>query len=229
MSLDSLYYHYTDDEGAKSILRSGKILASLEFMQNGDAGFGNGVYLTKLEPETSTKSEIALNNWMKTGPPFIKKTQNYFVIKIPDCDVKDVSANGRKIFLLNGRNDLFLRKYSWWLRNHDTQQIIVSYKYQLASLGPALSAHGDKMGNYIMSEDAANGRPVYKHETSSYCLFMGSRGDWYVHSDTGEDKGWFGQLGEYALGPDTNVPWKYFTDGKWKKDDVTLKAHAWQS
>ena len=67
MSLDSLYYHYTDDEGAKNILRSVKILASLEFMQNGAAGFGNGVYLKNLEPQTSTKSEIALNNWTKAS------------------------------------------------------------------------------------------------------------------------------------------------------------------
>ena len=49
-----LYYHYTDDAGAENIIRAGKIMASLGFL-SGDTAFGNGVYLTKLNKETSNK------------------------------------------------------------------------------------------------------------------------------------------------------------------------------
>jgi len=224
----SLFYHYTDDDGAKSIVRSGKILTSLEFMASGDAGFGNGVYLTKLSPETSTKTDIAMNNWVKSSPLFIKKTQNYFVIKIPDCDVKDCTSTGRDIFLLGGRNDLRLHKYSWWLKDFDTKQIIASYKYRIASLGPASLKWESKMGDYSITEDTANGRPVYKHEeTSATFLFMSSFGNWVVGEDAGKDSGCLRETSNYSLGPSSNLPWEY-SNNPWKNDDTTLRGFAWQ-
>jgi len=61
------FYHYTDDEGARNIIRSGTIQASLKFMSNGrDVAYGNGVYLTALTPE-SPKRTIARNNWQNNN------------------------------------------------------------------------------------------------------------------------------------------------------------------
>jgi len=107
------FYHCTDDEGAHNIIRSARILASLSFMTNGDAGFGNGVYLTKMDPKTHSKEQIAMNNWTNTSALAINKTKNYFVFKIPDSDTKDAGANGRDIFLFDQRKDLRLHKYHW--------------------------------------------------------------------------------------------------------------------
>ena len=82
----------------RSIILSGKIKASLSFMAGGDTAFGNGVYLTKLSPETSIKIQIAKNNWANTSAQFIRKTENYFVIDIKESDVKDTNATDRNIF-----------------------------------------------------------------------------------------------------------------------------------
>jgi len=226
----SLFYHYTDAEGAESILRSGKILTSLEFKAKGDAGFGNGVYLTKRSPQNSTKEEIAINNWTKSSPQFIKKTKKLFVIKIPDSDVKDLTANGRDIFLYGGRNDLRLVKYRWWLKNFDeTDEIIASYRYKITSLGPAALKCPYAIGDYRMSEDTANGRPVYEHEANENCLFMSSFGNWVVGPDAGKDAASLRQVTKsYSLGPSLNFPWQYFANNKSNKDDATLRSFAWQ-
>ena len=80
------------------IILSGKIKASLSFMAGGDTAFGNGVYLIKLSPETSTKIQIAKNNLANTSAQFIRKTENYFVIDIKESDVKDTNATDRNIF-----------------------------------------------------------------------------------------------------------------------------------
>merc|ERR1719186_1587622 len=115
-----LYYHYTDEEGAKSILRSGKILASLGFMAKGEAACGNGVYLTKLSPVSSSKAEIAMNNWTKSSAPYIDRTEYCFVVDIPESEVKDARAVGRNIFLYDECSDLRLIKYPWWLKRHES-------------------------------------------------------------------------------------------------------------
>lgn len=234
----TLFYHYTDEEGAQHIIRSGKLLASLSSMATDDAGFGNGVYLTTLKPETHSKAQIAENNWVKTSAKFIKKTENYFVIDIPLSKVKDASAasaNGRNIFLFGNRKDLLLHKYPWWLKNYDSGQIISSYKYTLASYGPASKLL--TLGDYTITEETVNGQPVYASDhkqTNLGYLFMSSRGSWLVGKDAGKEGGWLQQktahsLGQ-GLGPDTNMPWEYGygSGGQWHKDDATLRAYPWQ-
>ena len=131
------FYHYTDDEGAEKIIRTGKIMASLKTMASDDAAYGNGVYLTKLKPPTSSKTEIAQNNWLNTTPQIVNKTKNYFVVEIPDSDVKDFTAAGRNIFLFDNRKDLSLLTFPWWLKDFDSGKTIASYKYTMASYGPA--------------------------------------------------------------------------------------------
>jgi len=230
------FYHFTDDDGARNIIRSGKIQASLKLSATGRAGHGNGVYLTKLKPEDHTRSEIALNNWGRISASFINKTENYFVLLLPDSDIKDAAVKDRDIFLFGRRNDLPLVKYKWWLMNYDSKKIIASYKYQLSSVGPVslLPLLNSKMGEYRMSEEIVNGRPVYKHEGFNLYLFMSSHGSWIVGPDAGEDKGWFSQLQEsskYSLGPVLNVLWKYGNQNqsvgqrRWNTDDATLWAY----
>jgi len=225
-----LYYHYTDDDGSKNIIRSGKIQASLSSEATDDAGFGNGVYLTTLKAKTCTKSDIAMNNWLKTTAPFINRTRNYFVLKIPDSDIKDASTDSRNIFLFGNRKDLCLHKYSWWLVNYDSDTIISSYKYQMSSFGPSTVIPGlnSKLGEYKMSDETVNGRPVYKHDTSDFYLFMTKLGNWMVGSDPGQDTGFFLQDSKNILGPDSKLLWDYWSGGQWHEDDITLRAYAWQ-
>jgi len=240
------FYHFTDKEGSRNIIRSGKIQASLAFSGTGRAGYGNGVYLTKMKPGDHTRSEIALNNWGIANASSLNKTENYFVLYMPDTDTKDAAAKDRDIFLFGRRTDLPLVKYKWWLMNYDSKKIIASYKYQLSSVGPAslVPSLDFLWGEYRMSEEFVNGRPVYKREgfmskIFKKYLFMSSRGGWCVGPDAGEDKGWFfqpkpKQSDQCSLGPVSNVLWEYLSVGwnhssvksySWNTNDPTLKAN----
>jgi len=227
------FYHFTDDEGARNIIRTGNIQASLAFSGTGGATYGNGVYLTKLKPGDRTKSEMAMNNWGKKSAHFLKKTEYYFVIFIPNSDTKNADVKDRDIFIFGRRTDLPLVKYKWWLMNFDSKKIITSYKYQLSSVGPVslVPKLHTWLGEYRMSGEIVNGRPVYKHEGSKKFLFMTSRGNWLVGPDAGVDKGYFYQESDKCgLGPLSNVLWKYgYVDPlTWHTDDATLKADPWQ-
>jgi len=236
----SYYYHYADDEFASTIIRSGRKNASVDFLSaNNDASFGNGVYLTKASPETHTRAQVAMNNWGKTTDEIIEKTKNYFVFKMPDSDVRDASDGVRSIYLLDGREDLILHNYPWWLKEFDSGLILSSYKYQMLSFGPVslMPSHRSSMGEYRMSDINVNGRPVYEHEESGQKLFLTSRGKWGVGPDAGNDYCSLVQVSQCDLGPDSNVPWEYVAGEKvgngpleiiWKKDDPTLRAFAWQ-
>jgi len=227
------YYHYTDEEGSRKIIRSGKILASLSFTTSDDAGYGNGVYLTTLNPDTHSKHDIAMNNWVKTTESFINKTKYYFVLTIPDSDIIDVSSNGRVLYLLGRKSDLSLHKYRWWLQSNDTGKIITSYKFTLSSCGPAslVPCLEYSLGDYRMSDESVNGRPLYKHEDTENYLFMNNHGGWSVSSEAGGDGGCFIQHSNYSIGPKSNLPWEYADDdgdGEWYEDDKTLQMQAWQ-
>jgi len=53
------FFHYTTEEAAQNIARSGVILKSSRY---DDAAFGSGVYFTKIPP-SRPQHEIALNNY----------------------------------------------------------------------------------------------------------------------------------------------------------------------
>lgn len=195
----------------------------------GDTKYGNGVYLTKLNPETTSKEQIAMNNW--TNSNAIHKVDKYFVIDIPESEVKNTNARGRNIFLYERRMDLRLHKYTWWLKDFDSNQILASYKYQMASLGPASEMHPKRMGVYTMTEDTVNGRPMY--QSKGNFLFMDTNGQWGVGPDVGSDDFWLVQCSDHSLGPDQEMLWEY-TDIStenlaWREDDATLKASAFQT
>ena len=54
-------YHYTDESGMRGIQDLREIKQS--GMVGVDAVFGEGVYLTSLNPEQHSKKTIAQNNW----------------------------------------------------------------------------------------------------------------------------------------------------------------------
>lgn len=52
-------YHYTNEEGLKGILESNKLKPSLKEHNPKDARYGDGQYLTNIEPNTKSKSQIS--------------------------------------------------------------------------------------------------------------------------------------------------------------------------
>ena len=234
-----LFYHYTDDEGAQRIIRTGRVLASLE--SDGDAAYGNGVYLTQLEPQTipfhpdqTSKIDIARNNWMNVSPEALKKTENYFVFDIPESDVKDTKAKNRNIFLFGDMNDLLLHKYPWWLKNYDSNKIIASYKYSVMSFGPAFNHCPHVMGDYVITEETVNGRPVYQHDDDKgpkLYLSMSTKGCWFVGpvGAAGKKVALAAQVNDnHSLGPDSNSQWIYGFKNTLNGKDSTLNVYAWQ-
>ena len=85
------FYHYTSKDGAKGIVLSGRIAPSLR--ANGDARYGDGVYLTTVDPSLG-KNTVGQNNWgvwgiwgrMITG--LSGKMKRYFEICIPSEKVR---------------------------------------------------------------------------------------------------------------------------------------------
>jgi len=224
--------HYTNDKGAEKIIRSGQVMASLKSVRRSDVAHGNGVYLTELKPGTLNRVQVAQNNWLDTSDHSIDKTKNFFVFEIPDSEVKNVSTLNRNLFIFGGRKDLRLVKYRWWLKNFNTGKIIASYKYNIGSNGPASLRHLF-CGDYVMTEETVNGRPVYKHSWFNLFLFMSSGGKWLVGRNTSKDSAYLRQTEKYSLGPDSRGPWEYSDidgNGKmyWNGDDGTLKAYPWQ-
>jgi len=223
--------HFSDELGAQQIIRNGKINASLDYLSGGDTAFGNGVYLTGLDPGTHTPAEIAINNWMDDSPEFIRKAEYHFVLDIPDSDVEDYSTEDRNIFLYGWKSDLRLWKYPWWLMRFGSNKVIASYKYQLTSFGPASEVVPNLLRDYTMIDETVNGRPVYESSRGSYFLFMDSEGSWMVREgDFKDEDGIIGQLSDYSLGPDEDVGWSYYDseEDEWMNDDGTLKSHGWQ-
>jgi len=214
------FYHYTDDERAENIIRSGTIQASLKFMSNEDVHYGNGVYLTTLGPQNSTKKQIAKNNWQNTNASTMRKLKNHFLLVIPDSDIKDTKATGRNIFLFGHRNDLRLHRYKWVLKDFNTGAIIASSKYEIFSIGPALIYRGDHLGDFVMIDEIVNGRPVYMG--SANYLFMSSLGSWVVGPHFGQDKCGLAQVSNYSLGPHYKAPWQYASrpNGGWETENT---------
>lgn len=58
----SVYYHYTTPQAAEEIRRTGVIKKSSKKAKRRDAVYGDGVYLTQMNP-TASRQWIALNNY----------------------------------------------------------------------------------------------------------------------------------------------------------------------
>lgn len=103
----SWFHHYTDNESIKKILTNGIIRASTN--KSKDAAFGEGGYFTKLPPVITPKTVLAENNYgynLAKEKLMEGKLDRCVSVFLRDSKVKNVSQNGRSIFLYPG--DLFL-------------------------------------------------------------------------------------------------------------------------
>ena len=106
-------FHYTSEEREKIIRREGVIRRS--WTSDRDAMFGEGVYLTQMNPDEFEKDEIAKNNW---GPSGYKKSRRegkadaHIRLEIPvnDRNISKCPSGERNIFLYSG--DMEIDKYS---------------------------------------------------------------------------------------------------------------------
>ena len=106
---EEYFYHYTSEDAAKDICLEGKILPS--FLGSGDAAYGNGVYLTTLEPRLG-KETVKKNNWNGSDRGINKKVDAYFEILMSSSNVRRVKDK-RDIQVPNGV--LKLADYKWSL------------------------------------------------------------------------------------------------------------------
>ncbi len=79
-------YHYTDDKGLEGIMNSKKINPSLKEVNPKDARYGNGQYLSDIQPGTKTTGQLSAKFF---GIPWLKKrVSNYVEIDVSDLPVK---------------------------------------------------------------------------------------------------------------------------------------------
>ena len=85
------FYHYTSENGAAAILYSGKVRPSLSSSSR-DASYGDGVYLTTLEPRLG-RNTIAKNNWDGVARRQDHKMKFYSKIKLFSSSVRSITIN----------------------------------------------------------------------------------------------------------------------------------------
>lgn len=91
----AIYYHYTDEDSLESIIESGKIRKSET--RRGDAAYGEGVYLTMIDPLQS-KEDILRNNYRKQRRSVKEKADAVIRIKIK-CSAVEKCSNSRDVYL----------------------------------------------------------------------------------------------------------------------------------
>merc|ERR1719370_2224530 len=96
-------YHYTDAGSLESIKQQRLIRKSSRSQHHTDMIFGEGVYLTSMDPESYDKEELAKNNWLGGGPSRMAqgKTDHHVWIEIPENDPRqeECQARGRDVWL----------------------------------------------------------------------------------------------------------------------------------
>ena len=106
-------YHYTDVSGHTEIKRT-KVIRCSRRGQQRDGIFGEGVYLTSLNPRDHDKEEIAKNNWNSGWEGNLDKTDCYIEIEISSSDrdlVKVNSRDGRDVYRY--KSDIHLDDFDW--------------------------------------------------------------------------------------------------------------------
>jgi len=220
-----IFYHYTSTESANNIVYQGKILPSLKV--NGDAVYGEGVYLTTLEPRHGP-GVIRNNNW-----DGVAATRNnievYFEIMMPTSKVK--RANDTRDIQVH-KGPLVLSEYRWSLKDWDGQLLATQY-FMISSKGMAKIFQGSSNGRYSLARDIVMSHSskesdrtfVYKNDEGTKYLYRNYSGNWVVGKIAGDIR--FSLLqtdeGTNHPSPPKILPWKYYNDG-WRDDDKTLKV-----
>ena len=108
-------YHYTSQTGHDHIVKSGLIKQSQNFTK--DCVYGDGVYLTTLNPEDFSKADLARNNY---GGLWQKRLSDgrldyYVEIEIPFSELRltrcQTQDESRDVYLYTG--DLELKEFRW--------------------------------------------------------------------------------------------------------------------
>ena len=87
-------YHYTNQKGLEGILSSQKLLASLAANNPADVRFGNGQYLSDLEPGTKTPAQLSR---ALLGQPFQGRRFTHYL----EIDVTGLTV-------VHGRGNIFV-------------------------------------------------------------------------------------------------------------------------
>ena len=111
-------YHYTSKQGLSSIKRDERIRASREVGGSAptrDCQYGEGVYLTRLDPNEHSKAEVAKNNYAG-GWQYRLDGGNVDCYVEVEMDLSDTQlqkclVHGRDVYLYDG--DLILSGRQW--------------------------------------------------------------------------------------------------------------------
>jgi len=111
-------YHYTSKHGLAAIKREGRIKASRQMSGSAsgrDCAYGEGVYLTRLDPDEHSKAELAKNNYAGGWQSRLDDGNvDYYVeveMDVLDPQLQKCRAQGRDVYLYDG--DLILRGSQW--------------------------------------------------------------------------------------------------------------------
>ncbi|RAY82723.1 hypothetical protein DP196_24870 [Enterobacter hormaechei subsp. steigerwaltii] len=96
----NILYHYTDDNGLASILKSKEMRPSLKANNPKDARYGDGQYFTDIIPGTKTNAQLS-RTFVRI--PFLgDKFKNYIAVDVTGLDV--VKGRDGVFVILNDGN-----------------------------------------------------------------------------------------------------------------------------
>ncbi|TMQ33917.1 MAG: hypothetical protein E6K70_10495 [Planctomycetota bacterium] len=85
-----ILYHYTDEAGLNAILTSGFLNPSLASTSRNDVRYGDGQYLTDIEPDTMTAAQLSRD---LIGHPFAgRRFTHYLAIEVAELQVVEGRA-----------------------------------------------------------------------------------------------------------------------------------------
>ena len=195
---EEVFFHYTSIKAAYMIVYEGKI----------DAIYGEGVYLTTLEPRLGEET-IKNNNW--------DDIEAYFEIQMPISRVKRANDT-RDIQVYKG--SLQLSDYTWKLKNWDGELLATQF-FMVSSEGQSKLSQPTSMGRYnlvndiVMYYDVGGNQVrsfVYKNDAGSKYLYMDSCGVWCIGPIAGDRYCNLSQLREstrFCRSPPKTLPWGY--------------------
>eukprot|EP00112_Aurelia_sp_Birch-Aquarium-sp1_P014232 Seg306.2 transcript_id=Seg306.2/GoldUCD/mRNA.D3Y31 product="hypothetical protein" protein_id=Seg306.2/GoldUCD/D3Y31 len=109
-------YHYTTKENLEDIRRSHYINPSTGDGPRKDACYGQGVYLTSLDPSKNKKAVIATNNYQRGSTKRLENGNVDFFIQIDipagDRRLRNCSSQNRDVYLYEG-DGIDLDEYEW--------------------------------------------------------------------------------------------------------------------
>ena len=149
-------YHYTDASGHAEINRT-KVIRLSQRGQQRDGIFGDGVYLTTLDPHDHNKEEIARNNWNNGWRANLGKSDYYIEIEMSSLDRDLLEANnsdGRDVYIY--KSDIDLDDFVWKSGKNSEWTITGAVLGGVAAAG-AIVGGIMLLGSLLSSNDGSSG------------------------------------------------------------------------